>query len=304
VLNTGELWVYNALAMAKELISATPLIKGRGLHSGREVQLMVVPGKVGEGITFLRRDLVPPVAVPAHLDAAIPQARRTSLQRGTTTISTVEHLLSALWALGIYDAQIHLWGEEVPALDGGARRFCQLLLGHLHEQEFPSPPPWRVTRGWTHRRGETHCVIEPAAEGCGSLECSIRFSHPAIGDQRARVLLGCFELYLTRIAPARTFGLLQEAVSLQAARLACGATLSNTLVFGQHHVLNPEGLRFADEPVRHKILDAMGDLALLGGPFQGRIRLHRCSHQFLVSTLRLAILDGALKGGRATCPTS
>jgi UDP-3-O-[3-hydroxymyristoyl] N-acetylglucosamine deacetylase len=219
---------------------------------------------------------------------------------GGVTISTVEHLLAALWGLGIEDAEIRIRGAEVPILDGSASPYAGELLACATASSGvgPSVPSWVVTRGFCSRSGsgQCHLIPTPTSSTGAVIECFIDFCHPMLGRQHAR-----FEnvpksswTFLTRFAPARTFGFLEEAALLRRRGLAHGATLSSVLVYGPRGVLNPGGTRFRDEPVRHKVVDAMGDLALLGGILKGRLRLVRCSHRLLIETLKRALAAGAL----------
>jgi len=271
----------------RALTASTPLLAGRGLHTGAPAQLQIAPADEGSGIRFCSRD-EPETLVFASLAATRASPRRTSLV-GAIRVSTVEHLLAALWGLGIHDATVRVTGSEIPIFDGSAAPFCSELL-RVSEPSPRSGHCWEVVRMYQRRQASAWCQLRPAQ--VSAIECEIDFAHPAIGRQRARLPLGDPELFLTRFAPARTFGLVDERSALRAAGLARGASLRNVLVYDARGPRSPT--RFTDEPVRHKVVDALGGLALLGGPFQGELRLCRCSHVLLLVTLRGAVAEGAL----------
>jgi UDP-3-O-[3-hydroxymyristoyl] N-acetylglucosamine deacetylase len=274
----------------RELTRPTPWIEGQALHGGRRTRLRARPAPAGSGLRFLRVDHDPPVAVPARLEGALPGPRRTRLEASGVRVSTVEHVLSALAGLGIWDAVLELTGEEPPALDGSALPFLRLLEA-VSQPRAPSGGRWRVLRALSLRRGAAACGLAPAEATL--LECTISFPHPAIGHQHLRLALDA-DSYRERLAPARSFGLLGEAALLREVGLARGASFGNLLVYGPAAALNPAGTRFSDEAVRHKLLDAVGDLALLGAPLRGRLRLERCGHALLLATLRRACAEGVL----------
>ncbi len=275
----------------RELLAPTPWLEGAGLHGGRRTRLRVLPAPPESGLCFVRIDLAPEAALPARLEAARGGPRRTRLEAAGASVSTVEHVLSALAGLGIWDARIELDGDEPPALDGSALPLARLLLAASGPRARPPRPPCRVLRSYSLRRGGSACHLQPAEEA--RLEGTIDFAHLAIGRQHLRVPLDA-ECYLARLAPARSFGLLEEVFALRRAGLARGASLASALVLGPRGALNPSGTRFRDEPVRHKLLDAVGDLALLGAPFLGQLKLERCGHALLLATLQRARAEGAL----------
>ncbi len=263
------------------LLHSTPAITGPGLHSGKESRLTVHPQPPGSGVRFVRIDMGTEAVIPVSISNAVPAPRQT-------LVSTVEHLLAALAGLGIQDAEVCLEGEELPALDGSALPFARIL--HRLSRRGPDleGPAWRARHTVLGREGRSVCVISPAPV-C-EIQCSITLEgnlqklwHRPEGAQH----------FLARIAPARTFGFASEAAVLHGAGLARGASLCNVLVFGKEgKILNPGGSRFMDEPVRHKVLDALGDIALLGGPLAARIQLERCSHRLLIRTLKLGVEQG------------
>lgn len=280
-----------AIEPARELVRPTEVLAGFGLHLGCWCTVQPTPAAAGTGVRFLRVDLVPPVVVPVGLDSAVAAVRRTELRRGPVTVSTVEHLLAALFALGVFDAEILLDGPEVPALDGSAAPFARALLAASRPTTRPGSI-WRVVKPVTCCRGASVCRLSPG--GGLTIDCQIDFAHPAVGRQRVRLDAARQEQFLRRFAPARTFGFLEEAAALSGQGLARGASLRRALVFGPSGPLNPGGSRFRDEPVRHKVVDALGDLALLGAGLAGAVRLERSSHRLVHQALRRGIAEGAL----------
>jgi UDP-3-O-[3-hydroxymyristoyl] N-acetylglucosamine deacetylase len=245
---------------------------GIGLHSGRAVRLQLRPAPADHGIRFRRTDVG--VEIPATLQHLGGQDHATTLQREGVSIGTVEHLLAALAGLGIDDVLVEVDGPEVPVLDGSAAPFVILLheaglrplaVPRLHLKVLE---PVEVVHGTKRAR------LSPADHFEISYE--IGFDHPLLRHQ-------AFSLRVTRqtfteaVAPARTFGFLREVELLRKSGLALGGSLENAVVIGETGVLNNK-LRFEDEFVRHKILDAVGDLALLGHPLMGRLEATRAGH--------------------------
>lgn len=279
----------------RTLTAPTGPFCGVGLHSGRHTRMVIHPAAPGSGIVFQRPFCGRDVTIPARLDRVRPSARRTVLARGRATVSTVEHVLAALGGLGIHDAVIQLDGPEVPIMDGSAAPFARALL-RASEPASSGPAAWIVGRSVHAREGAAGCHLLPASRL--EIWCQVDFrqatGRATAGRQCLRHEQQDARTFVRRLAPARTFGFLKEAALLRQAGLARGAGLGSVLVFHDEGVLNPEGTRFADEPVRHKVLDALGDLALLGAPLLGKIKLVRCSHVMLTSTLRGAIQKGML----------
>jgi UDP-3-O-[3-hydroxymyristoyl] N-acetylglucosamine deacetylase len=188
---------------------------------------------------------------------------------------------------------VRLEGPELPALDGSAWPFARELLRCSRPARHPrARAGWRVVRPLYHHQGAARCLLLP---GRGlTINCRIQFDHPLVGAQWLRYSWRGPRHFLQRLAPARTFGFVADRAALQARGLARGASLGNALVYDARTLLSPGGTRFSDEPVRHKVLDALGDLTLLGGPLSGELRLVRCSHRVLLSTLTRARAQGAL----------
>jgi UDP-3-O-[3-hydroxymyristoyl] N-acetylglucosamine deacetylase len=256
---------------SRHTLKRTVHVEGIGLHTGRHVRLTLSPASAGTGVRFVRTDMGR--EVPARVECLSRLDHATRLSSGEASVETVEHLLSALYALGVDDARIELDGPEVPILDGSATPFVDLVLeAGLRALSVPRCQieilcPIEV------RRGDKWMRVSPAPEL--RVSYSISFEHPALRQQSASFALTP-EVFASEIAPARTFGFLHEVEALRRNGLARGGTLDNALVFGEEGALSP--LRFEDECVRHKILDAVGDLALLGLPLRGHVEAHRAGH--------------------------
>jgi len=224
----------------------------------------------------VRTDLGHPVEIPARSGFVVSTQMATSLGRGDATVGTVEHLLAAVYSLGIDNLRIEVEGPEVPVMDGSAAPFVFLLRSAgLYSQRVPGRR-LRIRKPLEVRDGERWIRIEPARRL--EVSYSVDYAHPAIARQRLPrfVVDGhCFEAELAR---ARTFGFLQDVEALWRAGLARGGSLENTVVLDERKVLNPEGLRWPDEFVRHKVLDLLGDVALVGMPVAGHIRAQRGGH--------------------------
>jgi UDP-3-O-[3-hydroxymyristoyl] N-acetylglucosamine deacetylase len=265
-----------------EKISCT----GIGLHTGQPVQMTLQPARADSGIVFVRTDLMHPVEIPAKPAALSRTHLATSIGRGDATVDTVEHLLAALYGLGIDNVRIEVDGPEVPGMDGSAASFVLLLRTAGIFVQAAARRVIRVRRPIEIRDGDRSIRIDPARRL--RVSYAIDFENPLIGRQKLRDLVvdeSCFERELAR---ARTFGFADQVGALWQAGRARGASLENTVVLGEDRVLNRGGLRFPDEFVRHKALDLLGDLALLGARVQGHIRVERGGHELhqkLVSAL-------------------
>jgi len=255
---------------------AQPLnFTGIGLHTGRPVQVTIAPAGANHGLRFVRADLPGKPEILAHYTRVVDTTRATTLGEGGFTLSTVEHLLAALRGLGVDNARIKVEGPELPIMDGSAEPFSR-LLNEAGLRQLPWPRAYVLIRKPVElKQGDQWMRVTP---GEPSITYTIDFNHPLIRRQRYSVSLQS-EKFCSEIAPARTFGFLKEVQYLQTRGLALGGSLENAVVLDDAGVLNPGGLRFPEECVRHKILDAMGDLALLGLPLLGRLEVGRGSHQ-------------------------
>jgi UDP-3-O-[3-hydroxymyristoyl] N-acetylglucosamine deacetylase len=254
---------------------------GVGLHSGRKVELTLRPAAVDTGIVFRRVDLDPIVDFPAMATGVGDTRMASVLENAGARVSTVEHLMSACAGLGIDNLYVDLTAEEIPIMDGSASSFVYLLQqAGLEEQAAPKKfirvkKPVEVREGEGAR--EKWARLDPY-EGF-RLKFFIEFNHPAVDGtgQNAEVDFG-IESYVKEIARARTFGFMQDVETLRGLGLARGGSLENAIVMDEYRILNPDGLRYENEFVRHKILDAIGDLYLIGHPLLASYTAHKSGH--------------------------
>jgi len=262
---------------------------GVGLHSGQRVSLTFRPAPVDHGIVFRRTDLG--VDIPARFDRVVDTRLSTVLSQGDARIGTVEHVMAALAGCGIDNALVEVDGPEPPILDGSSAQFVFLLdCAGTAAQDAPRSVievrrPVRVTDG------DAFAELRPGVAGL-DMALSIDFAAPAIGRQALSLRLTSMA-FRHELARARTFALLEEIDSLRAAGLAQGGSLQNAVVVDQARVLNPAGLLVPDEFVRHKLLDAVGDLALAGAPLRGRFIAHRSGHTLNNRLLRALFAEEA-----------
>ncbi|MGE5360446.1 MAG: UDP-3-O-acyl-N-acetylglucosamine deacetylase [Bacteroidales bacterium] len=246
---------------------------GIGLHSGRKVTLALKPAPADYGIRFRRGDLGG-LEIPATIDNLAGIQYATGLSRDRASVETVEHLLAALSSLAIDNVVVELDHAEVPLMDGSAAPFVYLI----QEAGVKTLPQRRrylkVLRPISLSRGDKRIALYPSDHF--KLTYSISFDHPLLRHQ-ARTLRISEDTFVEEIAPARTFGFLKEVEMLRQSGLALGGSLENAIVLGETGVLNNQ-LRFDDEFVRHKMLDAIGDLALIGHPLIGHVVAHRAGH--------------------------
>lgn len=254
---------------------------GVGLHSGKRVELTLRPAAPGTGIVFHRVDLDPVVDLPARADGVRDTRMASVLQVGAARVSTVEHLMSALAGMGIDNLHVDLSAEEVPIMDGSAATFVYLLRSAGLQEQVAPKQFLRVLKPLEVREGEGKDAkwarLEPH-EGF-ALAFSIDFKHPAI-DSTASFAEVDFakQSYSKEISRARTFGFVTEVEALRSMGLARGGSLENAIVVDEYRVLNQEGLRYDDEFVKHKILDAIGDLYLIGKPLIARYVANKSGH--------------------------
>ncbi|HVB47636.1 MAG TPA: UDP-3-O-acyl-N-acetylglucosamine deacetylase, partial [Burkholderiales bacterium] len=248
----------------KSLVRAT----GVGLHTGQKVTLTLRPAHADAGVVFRRVDLPSPVDIPARADLVGETRLSSCLVQGAAKVYTVEHLMSALAGLGVDNVYVDLDGPEVPIMDGSAAPFV-LLVQQAGLQEQSAPKRFlRVKKRVEVKDADKWARFDPY-EGL-KLSFSIVFNHPVIDKSSQSVTVDfAHTSYLKEIARARTFGFMHDVESLRDSGLALGGGLDNAVVLDEYRVLNAEGLRFADEFIRHKVLDAIGDIYLLGKPLLG-----------------------------------
>ena len=272
-------------------LAATIGCVGVGLHTGRRIALELQPAPAGTGIVFRRTDLGADIAArydhvaDTRLCTVVADPADPAIRVGT-----VEHVMAALAACGIDNAVVAVDGPEIPVLDGSAAPFVFLLdCAGVAEQDAPLRAI-QVLRPVRVSDGEAFAELRPAVAGGFEMAVSIAFAAAAIGRQALtlRVTDGSFR---RELAEARTFALASDIAGLQAAGLAQGGSLDNAVVVDGSRVLNPAGLRMADEFVRHKALDAVGDLAMAGAPLQARFVAHRPGHAINNKLLRALMAD-------------
>lgn len=250
-------------------------VRGIGLHTGAPAHLTFCPAPANTGVYFIRTDLSGRPAVAARCENVTATSYATSLGGEAFSISTVEHCLSALAALRIDNMFIELDGPEIPICDGSAQDFLAAILkvGAV-EQDYPRQYAY-VTQPIYYGNAEKHAYIVPY-NGL-RVTSTIEFPHPCIGRQKLDLDINEHS-FARDLAKARTFGFLENVEALRARGLAKGGSFENAIVLDHDSVLNPGGLRFADEFVRHKIMDALGDLVMLGMPLLGHLVLYRAGH--------------------------
>jgi UDP-3-O-[3-hydroxymyristoyl] N-acetylglucosamine deacetylase len=266
---------------------------GVGVHSGSHVRMVLSPAPVDTGIVFVRTDVrgVVDNAIRAHADSVAETRNATTISnKAGVEIATVEHLMSACMGLGVDNLIVEVDGPEVPILDGSSAPFVQVLTNAGLKQQHAAQRVIRILEPIEVRMGAKSAALLPAADFDGlDLDVTIRFADQAIGVQRRSVHLTP-QTFLTEIADARTFGFLADVETMRAAGLGLGASMDNAVVVDAGRVVNPEGLRFDDEFVRHKLLDAIGDLALAGAPICGRFVADQPGHALNALLVR-ALLD-------------
>lgn len=270
----------------KSLIRAT----GVGLHSGEKVTLVLRPAAPDTGIVFTRVDLDPPVEMRANPYAVGDTRMASCLEKEGAKLSTVEHLMSALAGLGIDNLYVDVDAPEIPIMDGSAGPFVFLLQSAgIEEQKVPKKFI-RIRKTVEVKDGDKWARLEPY-DGF-RLSFSILFNHPAVDQSGTKVVMDfADESYLRDIARARTFGFTQDVEALRSQGLALGGSLENAIVMDEYRVLNAEGLRLSDEFVRHKVLDAIGDLYLVGHPLLGAFSAYKSGHALNNRLLRELLAD-------------
>jgi len=254
-----------------------------GLHSGRKVGMTIRPADRNEGIVFVRRDVNGKNRIKAQWDNVSDTTLATTIGNNGTAVSTIEHLMSALCGMGVDNAVIEVDAPEIPIMDGSALPFVHLLKEAGTVAQGNGKKALVVNREVSVSDPSGTASLLPAAEF--KITYKIDFPHPLIGQQSYEMVFSD-ALYEKEIAPARTFGFLKDVEYLQAKGLALGGSLKNAVVLDEKTIINKEGLRFHDEFVKHKILDAIGDLSLLGMPIVGHFVACKSGHRLNNRLLR------------------
>jgi UDP-3-O-[3-hydroxymyristoyl] N-acetylglucosamine deacetylase len=280
------------VARAQTTLRTSVSIEGVGLHSGHPVRASFRPAPAGHGIVFRRLDR-PDVVVPARVESASTFDYATTLNVDGVSVGTVEHVLSAAYGEGLDNCVIELDGPEVPILDGSALPFVRLFHAAGFERQEATVEPLALSEPIEVSRDGRGVSFQPDGPGL-TITYEIDFPHPVVGRQELTIAIRPDE-YSTRIAPARTFGFAKDVEALRSRGLARGGSLQNAVVLDDEGVLSGP-LRFRDEFVRHKILDLVGDLALLGVSLNGRIHARRAGHALHIEFARA--LAAATRGRR------
>lgn len=263
-------------------LKTTVSIDGVGLHSGHPVRAHFHPAPAHHGLVFIRREH-PNRPIPARLEAASSFDLATTLKMGEVSIGTVEHVLSAAAGVGLDNCLIEIEGPEVPILDGSALPFVRLFHAAGFERQDALARPLTLSRSVEVTREDRRVEYIPDGPGL-TITYEIDFPHPIVGRQELTFTLRPEE-FASRIAPARTFGFAREVEAMRSRGLARGGSLHNAVVLDDKGIISGP-LRFRDEFVRHKVMDLIGDLALLGRPLEGRIHARKAGHALHIEFAR------------------
>jgi len=271
--------------MYQTTITKAVELVGIGLHKGSAVKLRLEPLNQNTGIVFYRSDV--DVAIPLIPQNVVDTKMATVIGKEGYVISTIEHMLSAVYAYGIDNLKIIVDADEIPVMDGSSASFC-MLLDEAGITELESPKKiMKIKNEVIIKDGDKYVKLSPSSDL--QYGFTIKFSHPVIQKQDY-ILKFSKQNYKNEISRARTFGFLHEVQYLRSKGLALGGSLENAVVLDEKKVLNPEGLRFSDEFVRHKILDAIGDMSLLGmnfiGNYEAMAGSHHLNHKLTIELLK------------------
>ncbi len=261
----------------QQTISRPVSCSGIGVHSGKTVNLTLLPAPVNHGIRFTRIDLPGRPGVTAHFNNIVDTSLATVIGSEGCIVSTIEHLMAALAGMCIDNAAIEIDGYEMPIMDGSAGPFAEMIKSAgIAAQDGPKCY-FKVNRPISITENDKSVTITPSDEF--RITCSIAFDHPLIGEQTFDYIVNR-ETFASEIASARTFGFLKEVEMMKRYGLGRGGSLDNAVVIDDDHVLNEGGLRFKDEFVRHKCLDCIGDFSMIGMPIMGHIVTSKSGHAF------------------------
>ncbi|GJM06488.1 MAG: UDP-3-O-acyl-N-acetylglucosamine deacetylase [marine bacterium B5-7] len=265
---------------------------GIGVHSGKKVVLSLSPAPANTGIIFTRSDLEPSVSIPALATNVGDTRLSTSLTRDGVSISTVEHLLSAMSGLGIDNAYVEVSDSEVPIMDGSAGPYAFLIQSAGIEEQNALKKFIRIKRKVEVRDGDKVAILAPY--NGFKVNFKIDFKHPYFSDSIKEASVDFSKTaYIKEVSRARTFGFMSDFEMLQKQNLGLGCSLDNTIAIDDYKVLNEDGLRYEDELVKHKILDAIGDLYLLGHSLIGEFTGYKSGHALNNQLLRTLLADEA-----------
>jgi len=265
-------------------------VTGVGLHSGQKVTLGLRPAPVNTGIVFRRVDVKPVEEIRARADLVHDTRLSTCMEQNGVRIATVEHLMSAFAGLGVDNAYVDLDSAEVPIMDGSAGTFIFLLQSAGIVEQSAAKQFIRVKKSVELKQGDKWVRFDPF--NGYKLTFTINFAHPVFANTKQHVIVDLGEeSYVRDISRARTFGFMQDVENMRAQGLALGGSLDNAIVMDEYRVLNAEGLRFEDEFVKHKVLDAIGDLYMLGHPLIGAFSGFKSGHALNNALVRALLAD-------------
>ncbi len=271
-------------------LKTTVQATGVGLHTGEKVYLTLRPAPANSGIVFRRVDLVPPADIRADAYAVHDTRLSTCLEAGGARVATVEHLMSALAGLGIDNVVVELSSSELPIMDGSAGTFVFLLQSAGIVEQVAAKKFIRIKKTVEVKEGDKWVRFDPY--NGYKLSFTINFSHPVFANTKQNVMIDLGEhSYVKEVSRARTFGFMQDVEYMRSQGLALGGNLDNAIVMDEYRVINPDGLRFEDEFVKHKVLDAIGDLYLLGHPLIGAFSGFKSGHALNNALLRAMLAD-------------
>jgi UDP-3-O-[3-hydroxymyristoyl] N-acetylglucosamine deacetylase len=263
---------------------------GIGLHTGEKVYLTLKPAPADSGVIFRRTDLDPVVEIHARAENVGDTTLSTTLMNGDVRVSTVEHLLSAMAGLGIDNAYVEVSSSEVPIMDGSAGPFVFLIQSAGIEEQNAAKKFIRIKRPVTVKDGDKIASFLPF-DGF-KVSFTIDFDHPVFKDRTGHAELDFSSTsFVKEVSRARTFGFMHEIEYLRSKGLAQGGSVDNAIVVDEYRILNEDGLRYEDEFVKHKVLDAIGDLYLLGTSLIGEFRAYKSGHGLNNASLRALIKD-------------
>ncbi len=270
----------------KNVIHAT----GVGLHSGKKVQMALRPAAPNTGIVFRRVDLPEPVEIKASPESVGDTRLSSTLEAGNVRVGTVEHLMSAFAGLGVDNAYVDLSAPEVPIMDGSASPFVFLIQSAGIEEQPALKKYIRVKKTVLVEAGGKWVRFDPY--NGFRLDFTIAFNHPVFESTRQTLAVDFADTsYVKEVSRARTFGFMEDVEAMRANGLALGGSMENAIVMDEFRILNSDGLRYEDEFVRHKVLDAIGDLYLLGHPLIGAYSAHKSGHALNNQLLRALMKD-------------
>ena len=270
----------------KNTVQAT----GVGLHTGERVDLTLHPAPVNSGIVFRRVDMIPAVEIRAKAHAVHDTRLSTCMEANGVRVATIEHLMSAFAGLGIDNAYVDLSSTEVPIMDGSSGTFIFLLQSAGIAEQSAAKKFIRIKKTIEVKDGDKWVRFEPF--NGFKLSFTINFAHPVFASAKQSVTVDLGEhSYIKEVSRARTFGFMQDVENMRAQGLALGGNLDNAIVMDEYRVINPDGLRFEDEFVKHKVLDAIGDLYLLGHPLIGAFSGYKSGHALNNALLRALLAD-------------